>query len=86
MRVHVGRAADEIVVQVPVTANERVKEVPGARFHPQDRTWRVPLSWAACVQLRGVFGDALDVAPALAEWATEEYETRVKPAMEARGC
>jgi len=62
----------------------RAKEVPGAKWDKSRRAWRYPLSWATCVQLRGVFGSDLEIGPGLATWATEERSRRIDPAMIAR--
>lgn len=57
---------------------DAVKLVPGTRWDPNEKTWHAPLSWAACKQFRGVFGDRLHVGPALAAWAWNEYQNRVQ--------
>lgn len=57
---------------------DAVKQVPGTRWDPDQKTWHAPLSWAACKQFRGVFGDRLKVGPALAAWAWNEYQNRVQ--------
>lgn len=54
------------------------KVVPGLR----DR--RLPLSWSACLMLRGVFSDDLEIGPELGSWAETERARRVDPAVEAR--
>lgn len=48
---------------------ELIKQVPGARWEPVSKEWRVPLSWASCVTLRGVFRDGLTIGAKLLEWA-----------------
>ena len=63
---------------------EILKMVPGIRWDNELRQWRLPLSWAACKQLRGVFGENLVVGQALAEWARRELETRISPALATR--
>jgi hypothetical protein len=63
---------------------ERVKEIPGVRRDSATRTWRVKLSWAACVVARGVFGAELEVGPALNEWALDERHRRIEPALKLR--
>jgi hypothetical protein len=69
MTVRVERDGDEIVVEAPQVYVERVKEIPGVRRDSATRTWRVKLSWAACVIARGVFGAELEVGPALNDTA-----------------
>jgi SNF2 family DNA or RNA helicase len=63
---------------------ERVKLVPGARWDADASTWWVPLSWPACVQLRGVFGSELRVGERLDEWARAEIGGRVAPCLDLR--
>ena len=78
------KEGDRIVLSAPPTYTARVKEVPGGRWDSKARLWRFPVSWGVCVMLRGVFGDELEVGPALAEWSRNEYETRVSPALRLR--
>lgn len=59
--------------------------VPGARWLPNERVWTVPLSWASCVVMRGVFGQNLTVGEKLNEWVWGERHERVDPAMFMRG-
>jgi len=75
---------DRIVLTAPPTYKDRCREVAGARYISGSRTWQYPLSWAHCVMLRGVFGEELEVGPALARWATEELARRVTPALAVR--
>ena len=60
------------------------KSVPGARWDPEDRAWRIPLSWASCKTLRGVFGDRLEVKPKLAAWAWDLRKEFIDPALALR--
>lgn len=62
-----------------------VRAVPGRRFDTKTRTWWLPVSWASCCALRGVFGDRLEIGPELTEWARHEVETRIGPALKLRG-
>lgn len=73
-----------IVVETRYTEKEQVKVLPGSRWDTTDKVWYLPLSWAACVQLRGVFGAGLQVGPDLARWSVEEVSRRVAPALELR--
>ena len=57
---------------------DAVKLVPGTRWDADERIWHAPLSWAACKQFRGVFGDRLHVGEALAGWAWNEFRNRVE--------
>lgn len=63
---------DKISIHTEYREREIVKMVPGAKWNSEHRTWYCPLSWAACVQLRGVFGSALEVGPSLAEYGQFE--------------
>lgn len=78
---------DLIVLETPHRETHLAKLVPGARHHARrddhHSTWHfvAPLSWASCVTLRGVFGNELQVAADLYEWAAEEKLTRVDPAL-----
>lgn len=73
-------------VRVETTWNQKslIKSVPGARWNATGKSWIVPPSWAALTTLRGVFGDALTVGPALANWSWQLYRDRVQPALELR--
>jgi hypothetical protein len=75
---------DSIVLHAPLVTTSRAKEIPGARHDVKTRVWRYPLSWATCVVARGVFGADLQVSDDLAEWARNEYATRIAPALSAR--
>ena len=63
---------------------EQVKQVCGAKYDRIRQQWHAPLSWATCVQARGVFGDALEIGPALLAWANTELADRVRPCMALR--
>lgn len=57
---------NRIAITTEYREREIVKQVPGAKWDSTHRTWYCPLSWAACVQLRGVFASDLQVGPELA--------------------
>jgi hypothetical protein len=59
---------------------DRMREIPGANWSTKDNIWKLPLGWSACVTLRGVFGNELEVGPKLTEWAEAEYRNRIQPA------
>lgn len=76
---------DEVIsVQTEYREREEIKQVPGALWNNDHRVWTVPLTWAACVQLRGIFGDRLQVGAALNEWVGRELQERILPCMELR--
>ena len=60
----------------------RFKSIAGAKF--KNNGWTVPLTWAACQQLRGMFGHELTVGPALADWSTRTAAEQVNPALALR--
>lgn len=62
---------------------DRIKELPGARYNMKTG-WTVPLTWATCQQLRGVFGNELAVGPDLTTWSVQEFGKKVGPAMSLR--
>lgn len=74
----------EIWLESVWSDKERIKQVPGARWSASDVQWRLPLSWASCVVLRGVFGSQLVLDGSLRDWAALERTIRVDPAMASR--
>lgn len=77
-------APNRITVQTSWTDAERIKLIPGTRWNHHNKVWELPLSWGACVQLRGVFDTDLQVGPELTKWSWHEFTTRVEPAMDLR--
>jgi SNF2 family DNA or RNA helicase len=75
-----------IRIEVETTWNEKelIKLVPGARWDPNGRTWSVPLGWAQCIILRGVFGQQVTFGEELTRWGWDELQTRVNPANSLR--
>jgi len=63
---------------------ELVKMVPGTKWDTEAGVWWIPISWAGCIQLRGVFGDTLHVGPNLAAWGRDERDGRVNPCLGLR--
>lgn len=61
-----------------------VRAVPGSKFDGASRMWSVPLTWAACKALRGLFGERLTIGPDLEAWAIGELNGRVAPALLTR--
>lgn len=72
------------MVQTVWNEAEQVKQIPGARYNAENRWWTLPRSWAACVQLRGVFGPTLTIGQRLNEWALDERNGRVDLAVNYR--
>lgn len=81
---HAERRDDVIAVTTKWTEKELVKQIPGARWDKNASVWTTPLSWAACLQLRGIFGQDLVVGDELAKWSMDEYTKRVVPATQLR--
>lgn len=78
------RRDDLITVTTKYTEKELIKQVPGALWDDRNKIWTVPLTWAACLQLRGIFMTDLQVGADLTAWSWNEYQRRVKPATELR--
>src|SRR5688572_13098680 len=80
------RRGDEDVIGVKTqwTDRELIGQVPSSRWDPELRRWYVPLSWAACLQLRGLFGERLTVGRELALWSQREVAERIGPSMALR--
>jgi hypothetical protein len=72
-----------IMVQTVWNEKELIKQVPGAGWDATAKSWWLPATWVACVQLRGVFRDDLRIGPYLREWATVERK-RVELVMSLR--
>lgn len=77
-------AGDLIALRTLWTEKEQVKLLPGSRWNADDKVWTVPATWAACKQLRGVFGAELTVGERLAAWSRGEHALRVAPALALR--
>lgn len=78
------RSEDVIWLWTELHEAELVRQIPGSRWHRDHKKWWVPLSWAACISMRGIFGDDLEIGPDLTAWAEHELETRIGPCMELR--
>lgn len=75
---------DKILVHTEYRDRDLIRAVPGARYDPEIYKWRVPLSWAACLTLRGLFRERLEIGQQLAAWAWRHRSEIVGPAMELR--
>lgn len=73
-----------IIINTEYRERERIKLLPGAKWDTQAQTWWAPLSWATCVQLRGIFGTDLSVGSNLGAWARNERAVRVDPCLALR--
>lgn len=74
---------NEISITTEYRDRYAIKSIPGTKWS-QSGSWRLPLSWASCVALRGVFQERLEIGPNLMAWAQNEKQTRVDPCMELR--
>lgn len=83
-RAELDVVAGIIRISTQYSEKELVKLIPGSRWDSSEKIWTVPLSWVACVQLRGVFGATLEVGPELTRWSIVEFESRIRPVMERR--
>lgn len=79
---------DRIRVDGPWSVKDMIKQVPGARWEAfgedKDKCWTVPLTWAACKQLRGIFGKDLVMGPDLRQWGFDHANGVIAPLMEMR--
>jgi SNF2 family DNA or RNA helicase len=74
------------IVEVQTTWNEKelIRCVPGSRWDAAGRVWNMPLGWAQCVILRGVFKQQITFGEKLTAWGWNEVNTRVKPTLVMR--
>jgi SNF2 family DNA or RNA helicase len=81
---HVEKVGATIETNATYADKELMASIPGARFHSPPPIWTAPLSWAACQQLRGLFGDRLHVGPELKAWVRNELDTRISKSLRIR--
>lgn len=67
----------------PMRDKDRIKQMVGSRF-TDAAGWIAPLTWAACNQLRGIFGDQLVIGPNLMSWALDLRDRVIDPALALR--
>src|SRR5690349_5656741 len=75
---------DQLDVQTSWNEKELIKSIPGSRWDPNRKIWTLPLTYPACSQLKGVFGNDARFGPEITQWIWNEYDRRVKPAMSLR--
>jgi len=73
-----------ITSDFPMRDQAQLQALPGSRYDVSDHRWYAPLTWATCKQMRGFFGENLEVGPNLIDWATNERAVRIDPAMALR--
>lgn len=74
----------EIQVETSWNEKESIKKIPGAGWDDDAKRWRVNLTWAACLQLKGVFQERITMGPQLRLWGIEEKRNRISPALDLR--
>ena len=82
--VELNDSGEHIRIETEWRYKELCKGIPGASWSAADKAWRAPLGWSTCLALRSVFKTELRIGPRLAEWATNELNTRVTPCNELR--
>lgn len=75
---------NRIYLESAPSQKEQVQEIMGSRWDKGSRRWHIPLSWSACKQMRGVFGNELELGPQLLKWAQEEVSDRIAPSLTIR--
>jgi SNF2 family DNA or RNA helicase len=73
-----------IVINAEWRYKDLCKSIPGASWSAKDQIWHVPLSWTSCLALRSTFLTDLQIGPSLTDWASNELDTRIGPAMALR--
>lgn len=79
-----GLDGDTIILTCTYAERDLIMQVPGSRWNKDLQLWHMPLTWAACIQLRSLYGDGLTLTPELTDWAWDVKRTRIDPAMELR--
>lgn len=82
--VHAELEDDTIWIWADYRFKDVLRMVPGTRWDKTRKQWKMPRTWAACKQLRGMIQDQLVVGPLLAQWSQDEYRERVYPCLMLR--
>jgi SNF2 family DNA or RNA helicase len=61
-----------------------IRMLPGSTWVADRQVWHVRLSWAACIVLRGLFGEELRLGDNLIAWAKDRRYWRIDPVMLVR--
>jgi SNF2 family DNA or RNA helicase len=77
-------SGDRIYVATEYRDADLIRAVPGSRWDRENRVWTVPLSWASCLTMRGLFRDRLEIGPELERWAWAHRSGVIAPAMRLR--
>lgn len=84
MKAELNEDESRIIVECSFTQKDQVLQLPGGKWDRTNHYCTLPKTWAAAKQLRGIFGETLEIGEGLYKWAVDELETRVKPSMELR--
>jgi SNF2 family DNA or RNA helicase len=74
----------KMAIRVATAWNEKdlIQAIPGSRYIRM--SWWLPLTWPACLQLRGTFGANLHLGGTLVLWAKQHRSEYVDPALRIR--
>lgn len=78
------RDGDDITVKTEHRDKDLIRACPGARYDTTNHVWRVPLTWAGCITLLGLFRERFEVGPALSAWWNDYRTNFVLPALDMR--
>ncbi len=73
-------SGNKIIINAEWRFKELCKAIPGATWDSKEGIWHMPVSWSGCLALRSTFKDALEIGPALGQWAADEMANRIGPA------
>lgn len=82
--VEINEDNTRINLECPFVDKDLAMTIPGARWDRTNHYCHVPLTFASCKQLRGIFEERLEIGDSLYKWALEELESRVIPCLELR--
>jgi SNF2 family DNA or RNA helicase len=77
--VELDDSGKSIVINSDWRLKELCKSLPGATYDSLNQTWKLPVSWSACLALRSTFRDELVLGERLTEWAKNERTVRIDP-------
>lgn len=75
---------DHIRLETTWKDKELVKTIPGSSWNTQEGYWKLPLAWASCKALRGVFGERLSLGEELKQWAKDDINLRQQAIADVR--
>lgn len=73
-----------IILKSETRYYDLLRTIPGSNWDARKMQWRMPLSWASCVQIKNSLGADLQPSEELTEWLRNEYNNRIVPAMMLR--